>query len=99
MTTYTAVGLLFAQTFTKSMKANLPAVVRRATTVAFGMVNVQLILGIFTLITLVPVPLAAAHQAGSVLLLSTMMHVLLSLRRPGLAARAWRNVLSTQPKA
>ncbi|KAH9169275.1 hypothetical protein EDB89DRAFT_1488831 [Lactarius sanguifluus] len=39
---------------------------------------------------LVPVLLAATHQAGSVALLSAVLHVLLALRRSGAAARAWR---------
>jgi len=54
------------------------------------MVNVQVLLGISTLLYLVPVPLAAAHQAGSVALLSTMVFLVGSLRKPGAAARAWR---------
>ncbi len=54
------------------------------------MANVQVLLGISTLLYLVPIPLAAAHQAGSVALLTTMVHLLVSLRRPGVAARAWR---------
>lgn len=57
---------------------------------AYAMVNVQLALGISTLLFMVPTPLAAAHQAGSVLLLSAMMHILVTMRRPGSAARAWR---------
>ncbi|KAH8989333.1 hypothetical protein EDB86DRAFT_3081062 [Lactarius hatsudake] len=35
-------------------------------------------------------PLAATHQAGSVALLSAVLQVLQALRRPGAAARAWR---------
>jgi len=81
------------------MKQNLPSAVRNATRVAFGVANVQLLLGIMTLIHLVPVPLAAAHQAGSVLLLSGMIHVVLTLRRPGMAARAWRNALGGKTRA
>ena len=54
------------------------------------MVNAQVLLGISTLLYLVPIPLAAAHQAGSVVLLSTMIHLLVSLRRPGMAARLWK---------
>ena len=38
---------------------------------------------------IVPVALAATHQAGSIMLLSAMLHVVLVLRRPGAAARAW----------
>ena len=33
---------------------------------------------------------AATHQAGSVMLLSAVLHVVPALRRPGAAARAWR---------
>jgi len=54
------------------------------------MANVQVLLGISTLLYLVPVPLAAAHQAGSVALLTAALHVLLALRRPGAAALVWR---------
>ena len=65
-----------------------------ATTAAFAMANIQVLLGISTLLYLVPVPLAAAHQAGSVLLLSAMIHVLITLRRPSAAAQLWRKALS-----
>lgn len=58
---------------------------------AFAMVNIQVALGISTLLYLVPVPLAAAHQAGSVMLLSAMVHILLTMRSPSKAARTWRH--------
>ncbi|KAH9037705.1 hypothetical protein EDB84DRAFT_1129693 [Lactarius hengduanensis] len=61
---------------------------RGATVAAFLMANVQVVLGRSTLLYLVPVPLAATHQAGSVALLSAVFHVFLSLRRPGAGARA-----------
>lgn len=63
-------------------------------TAAFAMANVQVLLGISTLLYLVPIPLAAAHQAGSVMLLSAMLHVLITLRTPGHAARIWRQSLA-----
>jgi heme a synthase len=66
---------------------------------AFAVVNLQVLLGISTLIYLVPVPLAAAHQAGSVALLSAMVHLLVTLRKPGLAARMWRKTLVQGKKA
>lgn len=65
-----------------------------AVTAAFVMANVQVALGISTLLYLVPVPLAAAHQAGSVMFLSAMVHVLIALRRPGAAATSWRQFLA-----
>jgi cytochrome c oxidase assembly protein subunit 15 len=61
------------------------------------MVNMQVALGISTLIYLVPVPLAACHQAGSVFLLTTMLHLLLTMRAPSAAARAWRQALARAP--
>ena len=71
----------------------MPPLTRRMATSAFAMANIQVLLGISTLLYLVPIPLAAAHQAGSVALLTTMIHLLVSLRRPGAAARAWRQAL------
>ena len=90
MTTYLATALLFASSRRAAMRAALPPAALHATAAAFAMVNVQAALGISTLLYLVPVPLAATHQAGSVLLLSAVLHVVLALRRPGAAARAWR---------
>ncbi|KAH8986373.1 hypothetical protein EDB92DRAFT_1880048 [Lactarius akahatsu] len=52
------------------------------------MANVQAVLGKSSLAYLMPVPLAATHQAGSVGLLSAVFHVFLSLRRPGAGVRA-----------
>ncbi|KAL7420851.1 AAA+-type ATPase [Cryptotrichosporon argae] len=50
----------------------------------------QVSLGITTLLYLVPIPLAAAHQAGSVVLLTTLMGLAASLRRPRQAMAALR---------
>lgn len=69
-----------------------------AVAAAFAMANLQVLLGISTLLYLVPVPLAAAHQAGSVMLLSAVMHILVTLRKPGLAARLWRQASSVARK-
>ena len=90
MTTYASAAALYVQTFRPAMRAALPPLTRMAVTAAFAMANIQVLLGISTLLFLVPVPLAAAHQAGSVALLSGMMHVLIVLRRPGAVARMWR---------
>ncbi|KAI0952003.1 hypothetical protein AcW1_004217 [Taiwanofungus camphoratus] len=96
MTTYAATAAMFAMTRSAAMRAVLPPLTRRMATAAFAMANVQVLLGISTLLYLVPVPLAAAHQAGSVMLLTTMVQVLISLRRPGAAAQAWRQALQAQ---
>ncbi|KAI9430935.1 cytochrome oxidase assembly protein-domain-containing protein [Lactarius indigo] len=90
MTTYLATALLFTSSRRAAVREVLPPLAVRATAAAFAMANVQAALGNSTLLYLVPVPLAATHQAGSVALLSAVLHVLLALRRPGAAARAWR---------
>jgi cytochrome c oxidase assembly protein subunit 15 len=90
MTTYLSTCLLFAYSRRPAIRALLPPLARKSVTAAFAMANVQVLLGLATLLYLVPVPIAAAHQAGSIALLSTMVHLLVSLRRPGLAAQVWR---------
>ena len=90
VTTYVATGLLFASSLNPRTKAALTPMAKRMVKSAFLMANVQVALGISTLLYLVPIPLAALHQAGSVALLTTMIHLLLSLRRPAAAARLWR---------
>ena len=90
ITTYVATGLLFASSLNPRTKAALTPMAKRMVKSAFLMANVQVALGISTLLYLVPIPLAALHQAGSVALLTTMIHLLLSLRRPAAAARLWR---------
>ena len=59
--------------------------VQRARRVANGlliMVCLQVALGISTLVLVVPVPLAAAHQAGAVLLLTATLWLIYELRAP-----------------
>jgi cytochrome c oxidase assembly protein subunit 15 len=51
----------------------LPPRARLATHFLLGMLTIQVILGISTLLLVVPVPLAAAHQGGAVLLLTTSL--------------------------
>lgn len=97
-TTYFATALLYARSFNPALKAALPPLSRMATAAAFAMANVQVALGISTLLYLVPVPLAAAHQAGSVLLLSAVIHILITLRRPAATASVWRQFLASAKK-
>ena len=93
MTTYTATGLLYALARRPAMKAVLPAATLRVAAGTFAMANVQVLLGIGTLLYLVPVSLAATHQAGSVALLSMAMALALTLRKPGAVAQLWRRRL------
>ncbi|KAJ7228953.1 electron transfer protein 1 [Mycena pura] len=95
-TTYAGIALLFAQTFRPAWRSIIPPLAITSARAAFAMANVQVLLGISTLIYMVPVPLAAAHQGGSILLLSAMLQLIIALRRPSTAARAWRNFMTTQ---
>lgn len=99
MATYVATGLLYATTFNPRLRAVLPPATKRMARSVFAMANIQVVLGISTLLYLVPIPLAACHQAGSVALLTTVIHLLLTLRRPAAAARLWRQAKASQIKA
>ncbi|KAH9950076.1 COX15-CtaA-domain-containing protein [Amylocystis lapponica] len=90
LTTYAGTAALFAMTRRPALRAVLPPLARRMAVGVFAMANVQVLLGIATLLYLVPVHLAATHQAGSVMLLTTMVQLLVALRKPGAAARIWR---------
>ena len=70
-TTFSAVMALWAYSkYSPTMKKMLPAVAKRGVHGVVGFVWLQVILGISTLLYLVPLPLASAHQAGSVALLT-----------------------------
>ncbi|QRV76640.1 cytochrome C oxidase assembly protein COX15 [Ceratobasidium sp. AG-Ba] len=90
LTTYLSTTLLFLHSRRASLRSLLPAQTRRLAAVTFGLVNLQAALGITTLLYLVPVPLAASHQAGSVALLTSVVALAISLRKPGRAARFWK---------
>ena len=70
-TTFTAIMALFAYSrLAPSVKMLLPAASRKGMHGVVGFACLQVALGISTLIYLVPLPLASAHQAGSLALLS-----------------------------
>ncbi|MGD8832002.1 MAG: COX15/CtaA family protein [Pseudomonadales bacterium] len=56
--------------------------VRRSLDLLLAALVLQVSLGISTLLLVVPIPLAAAHQAGAVLLLSAVLNAAHQLRRP-----------------
>jgi cytochrome c oxidase assembly protein subunit 15 len=64
--TVTAAFLLWAA----GMRANLPRPARKALHALLAVAVLQAALGISTLLLVVPIPLAATHQAGAVLLLT-----------------------------
>ena len=73
-TTFTSVMGLWAYTkLSPSLKAIMPIACRKGMHGVVGFVFLQVALGISTLIYLVPLPLASAHQAGSLALLSWVL--------------------------
>lgn len=84
-----------SSTFVKSSNAtsiplSLPPLIPRLAYFASACAVGQATLGITTLIYLVPLPLASAHQAGSLALLSALVALLVALKKPGQAVRIWR---------
>ena len=76
-TTFTAVTALWALSLRRK---GLPQMSRFASHALLGAACMQVTLGISTLLTFVPVPLAAAHQGGSLTLLSVALWLLHTLR-------------------
>jgi cytochrome c oxidase assembly protein subunit 15 len=62
------------------LRRHLPKPARPAFHILFAAAALQVTLGISTLILVVPIPLAAAHQAGALLLLSTAVFLRHTLR-------------------
>jgi len=73
MTTFSAITALYCVSRRRSIKAVLPANVLRGTTGALHLVLMQATLGISTLIYIIPMWLAAMHQAGSLALLTGLL--------------------------
>jgi cytochrome c oxidase assembly protein subunit 15 len=59
---------------------DVPAPARRGANVLLGVLALQVTLGICTLLLVVPLPLAAAHQAGAMLLFAASLNVAHALR-------------------
>jgi cytochrome c oxidase assembly protein subunit 15 len=78
MTTVGSVILLWLA----GRRATLPVPAGRALDALLAVALLQLSLGISTLMLTVPIPLAAAHQAGAVLLLTAAIILRHTLRRP-----------------
>ena len=70
VTTFCAVLALFAYARTGRVAAVLPKNAKKGSTGLVHLVSLQAALGISTLIYMVPIPLAAAHQAGSLAVLT-----------------------------
>ncbi|CAP66539.1 uncharacterized protein PODANS_4_9510 [Podospora anserina S mat+] len=82
MTTFTAVLALFAYSRTGRVQAAMPPNVRKGVLGLVHLVSLQVALGITTLIYIVPIHLAATHQAGALALLSGALVLGQRLRIP-----------------
>lgn len=73
-TTFTAIMALWAYTrFSPKIRTLLPLNVKKGVRGVVHLVWLQVILGISTLIYMVPLPMASAHQAGSLALLTGVL--------------------------
>ena len=79
--TYTVVMAMFLTSACSRWKEAIPLATRRALQLTALAANIQVLLGISTLLYLVPVELATCHQAGSVLLLTALLAMGVTMRR------------------
>ena len=87
-TTFTSVMALWAYSkLSPSMRKFLPRAAKRGVHGVVGFAWLQVLLGISTLIYLVPLPLASAHQAGSLALLTWTLVLGSQVWYPSRAAR------------
>lgn len=85
----TVVAMFAFLSYAKRLKAYLPKAAPRFATGAAHMSGMQALLGISTLLYMVPLPLASLHQAGSVVLLTMLTCVLGVTRKPSAIMRAF----------
>lgn len=81
LTTFTGVMALWAYSKTRNVRRTLPRLAHRGVHGVVAFACCQVGLGVSTLLYLVPTPLASAHQAGSLLLLTWVLV---------LGSRVWR---------
>ena len=80
--TTTFFAVFAAHMYCNRKKNIIPKAANNMMKAMMGVVTLQVTLGITTLIYLVPIPLAAAHQAGALLLLTTTLAFVARLRKP-----------------
>jgi heme a synthase len=93
-TTFTAVMALWLYSrFNSRVRAALPASARKGMLGVVHLVSLQVVLGISTLWYLVPTPVAAAHQAGALALLTGVAVLGSRIWTPQRTLRLVRNAL------
>lgn len=95
-TTFTSIMALWAYTkFSPTLRKMLPSAAKKGMHGVVGFVCLQVALGISTLIYLVPLPLASAHQAGSLALLTSVVILGGRVWVPGRASKLVAQQLAT----
>jgi len=89
--TTTFFSILGAHFFVNRNKAIIPRPAVKAMHGVMGLASLQVALGISTLIYLVPIPLAAAHQAGALALLTGCLAFSARLKKPRPEVMAYIN--------
>lgn len=80
LTTYTSISLMALRAFTSTSQWTIiPQLTKFAMNSVATMAGVQVGLGIYTLLTHVPIPMAAAHQAGSLALITCLIGLIHTL--------------------
>lgn len=82
LATTTFFSILGAHIYASRNKKIIPKTAQRMLHSVMGFATLQVALGISTLIYLVPIPLAAAHQAGALALLTTCLAFAAQLKKP-----------------
>ncbi|KAI5956789.1 COX15 [Candida jiufengensis] len=82
MATTTFFTILAGHVYCNRNKNIVPKSANKMMKIMMGFLTLQVTLGITTLIYLVPIPLAAAHQAGALALLTTSLAFVARLRKP-----------------
>lgn len=82
LATSTFFAILAGHMFVIKNKAVIPKRAKKTFHTVMGLATFQVALGISTLIYLVPIPLAAAHQAGALALLTGVLAFAANVKRP-----------------
>ncbi|RLV96570.1 Cytochrome c oxidase assembly protein COX15 [Spathaspora sp. JA1] len=80
--TTTFFAILAGHMYVNKNKASIPKQAKKVMHTTMGFAMLQVALGITTLIYLVPIPLAAAHQAGALALLTASLAFSARLKKP-----------------
>lgn len=96
LATATFFAILGTHLYASRIKHVVPKSAAKSLHTLMGIVSLQVTLGICTLLWLVPIPLASAHQAGALALLTSSLVVATRLRKPRAQVRILTSGLYAQ---